>query len=129
MSKSDYAENKVLEILRGNTFTAPAVVYSALYTVAPTDSSAGTEFTGATSGYTRVATTLTTASGGSVQNATSLLFATLAAAQVAVGWALLDASTVSGAGNVLYKATVATVSYAIGDQPVVAAGGLVITED
>jgi hypothetical protein len=128
-SKTDYHENKVLELLRGNTYTAPATVYSALYTTAPTDSSAGTECTATTSGYTRLATTFSTATGGSVQNSGSLIWATLAAAFTVIGWALADAITVSGAGNLLYYTTVTTVAFVTGDQPTIAIGGIVITED
>jgi hypothetical protein len=127
-SKADYHENRVLDLLRGQTYTAPATVYSALYTVAPSDSSAGTEFTNAVSGYTRLATTFSTATGGSIRNSGALVWATMAASQVAVGWALLDTPTV-GAGNILYWSTVTTVAFAVGDQPTIAVGGIVIEED
>jgi len=47
MSKSDYLEGKVLDHLLGRTtYTAPATVYVALYTSAPTDSGGGTEVSG-----------------------------------------------------------------------------------
>lgn len=128
-SKSDFHENKVLELLRGNTYTAPASVYSALFTVIPSDSTGGTEVTNASSAYTRIATTFATAASGQVQNSGSVLFPTLAAAVTIVGWGLLDAITVSGAGNLLYWATVATVAFASGDQPVFATNAITITED
>lgn len=130
-SKSDYMENKVLELARGNTFTAPAQTYSALFTVLPSDSTAGTECTGTTSGYTRVATTFCTAGAtvaGQIVNTGAVTFATAAATLVIVGWALVDAAT-NGAGNQLYWATVTTVTLAIGDQATFAIGGITITED
>ena len=131
-SKSDYFENKVLAAV-GNAadFTAPATVYSALFTVIPSDATAGTEVTNAASGYTRVATTFCTAgvtTAGSMTNTGSVTYATAAAAYTVVGWALLDTSTVA-AGNVLYWATVTTLAIGIGDQATFAAGGIVITED
>lgn len=130
-SKSDYHENKVLEIARGNTYTAAGTLYSALYTVIPSDSTAGTEVTNATSGYTRVATTFCTAgatTAGSMTNTGAVTFATMAAAVTVVGWALLDTSTV-GAGNILYWSTVTTLALVTGDQATAAVGGIVVTED
>ena len=47
MAFTDYLENKLLAHTFSNTaYTSPSTVYVALYTVAPTDSSAGTEVTG-----------------------------------------------------------------------------------
>lgn len=128
-SKSDYLENKLLDhILRGTTYTAPATVYSALFTTAPSDSTAGTEVTQATSGYTRVATTFATAASGSAANVSSFTFPTWAVGVTIVGYALMDTVTF-GAGNNLYYTTITTVAYVTGDQAVVATGGITITED
>lgn len=131
-SKADFLENKVLDhVLRNVTYTQPATVYSALYTVIPSDSTAGTEVTNASSGYTRVATTFSTAglaAAGSVTNSGAVTFATAAAAYTIVGWAVLDTSTVA-AGNILYWATVTTLAIAINDQATIPVGGIVITED
>lgn len=129
-SKSDYHENKVLEILRGNTFTAPAAVYSALFTVIPSDSTGGTEITQASSGYTRIATTFVTAgatTAGRVQNSGAVNFTTAAANYGdVVGWGLMDAAT---SGNVLYWATITTTAINSGDQATFPVGNIVITED
>jgi len=130
-SKANYLENQILDhILRGETYTAPTAVYSALFTVIPSDSSAGTEVTQASSAYTRIATTFTTAGAtatGQSVNSGAVSFTTAAADYGAVvGWALMDAAT---AGNMLYWSTVTTVTIASGDQPTFAAGGIVITED
>ncbi len=131
-SKSDYLENKILDhILRNTTYTQAATVYSALYTVIPSDSTAGTEVTNASSGYTRVATTFCTAGltvAGQSVNTGAVTFATAAAAYTIVGWALHETSTV-GVGSVLYWATVTTLAIAINDQATFAVGGIVITED
>ena len=131
-SKSDYLENKFLGAV-GNaaTYTAPATVYSALFTVIPSDATAGTEVTNTSSGYTRVATTFCTAgvtTAGSMTNTGSVTFATAADGYTVVGWSLTDAATV-GAGNNLYWATVTTLAIGVGDQATFAAGGIVITED
>lgn len=46
-SFSDYLENKVLaHVFGGSPYTAPATLYLALYTVAPTDAGGGTEVSG-----------------------------------------------------------------------------------
>jgi hypothetical protein len=129
-SKADYLENKILDhVLKGTTYTAPSAVYSALFTVIPSDSTGGTEVTTASSGYTRVATTFSsggaTVTGQSV-NTGAVTFTTAAAGYTVVGWGLLDAAT---AGNLLYWATVTTLAIAINDQATFAVGGIVITED
>lgn len=131
-SKANFLEDQMLDhVLRNEAYTAPATVYSALYTVIPSDSTAGTEVTNASSGYTRVATTFSTAGAtvtGQSVNIGAVTFPTAAAAYTVVGWALLDTSTVA-AGNILYWATVTTLAIAINDQATAAIGGIVITED
>jgi len=55
---SDYLEDKVLDhVFGGNAYTAPATLYVALYTVAPTDTGGGTEVTGGS--YARQSGTFT----------------------------------------------------------------------
>lgn len=126
-SKSDYLENKNLDHnLAVATYTAPAAVYSALFTVIPSDSSAGTEVTTATSGYTRLATTFSTAVAGAAYNTTAKTFATAAAAYTIVGYGIMDAAT---AGNLLYWATVTTLAIAINDQATFAVSAIAVTED
>src|SRR3990167_2172417 len=104
-SKADFLENKLLDhVLRNTLYTQPATVYSALFTVIPSDSTGGTEVTNASSGYTRVATTFVTAgvtTAGSTQNSGAVTFGTAAAAYTVVGRGLMDAIT---AGNLLYWA-------------------------
>jgi hypothetical protein len=129
-SKTDYLEEKWLDhTLRGTTYTAPAAVYSALFTAIPSDAGGGTEVTTASSGYTRVLSTFSTAGAtatGQSANSGAVTFATAAAGYTVVGWALMDAAT---AGNMLYWATVTTLAIGIGDQATFAVGGIVITED
>lgn len=131
-SKADYLENKILDhVLRNTAYTQAATVYSALFTVIPSDSTGGTEVTNASSGYTRVATTFSTAGAtvtGQTVNIGAVTFATAAAGYTVVGWGILDTSTVA-AGNLLYWATVTTLALAVNDQATFAVGGIVITED
>lgn len=133
-SKSDYLENKLLDhVLRNTTYTQPATVYSALFTVIPSDSTGGTEVTQASSGYTRIASTFVTAgatTAGRSVNTGAVNFTTVAggATITIVGWGLIDTVTF-GAGNVLYWATVTSTSLNVGDQATFPAGSIVITED
>ena len=66
-SFTDTLENNVLDhYFRNQSSIAPATVYLSLFTVAPTDSTAGTEVTGG--GYARQAIAFDAASGGVTQN-------------------------------------------------------------
>lgn len=141
MSKSDYMENKVLDIVGGVTFTAPATLYIALYTTAvPSDASTGTtpaggavEVTGgsyARQAVTNNATNFPAASGGSKANGTAITWSTPPSANwgVVVGFAIVDALTL---GNILYKGAISpnkTINN--GDPaPSFGIGALTITED
>lgn len=105
-SKSDYMENKVLDIVGGVTFTSPATVWIGLWTAALSDTSTGAtagEVSGGTysrASVTNNATNWPAASGGSKSNGTDIVFP-----QATAGWgtithaAILDAST---NGNILY---------------------------
>jgi len=128
-SKSDTYENAVLDKICNAGTIVSGTVYSALFTVIPSDSTGGTEVTNAASGYTRVATTFCAAgatTAGSLTNTGAVTFATAAAAYTVVGWALMSTAA---AGTVTYWATVTTLAIAINDQAVIAVGGIVITED
>jgi len=104
---SDYLEDKVLDhVFGGNAYTAPATLYVALYTVAPTDTGGGTEVTGGsyarqTGTFTVSGTNPTTAS-----NSAAIEYPTATAnygTVVAVG--ILDASS---GGNLLAYADLDT---------------------
>jgi len=131
-SMSDYLENQILDhILRGETYTAPTGVYSALFTVIPSDTTGGTEVTTTDSSYTRVQTTFSTAgltATGQAVNSGAVNFSTITAGATitVVGWGLLDAAT---AGNLLYWATVTSTSLNVGDQATFPAGNITITQD
>lgn len=129
--KSDYMENKVLDIIGGTAFSAPTDIYVALYTAAPTDAGGGTEVSGgsyARKQVTNNSTNWPAASGGAKSNGTDIVFATPTANWgTIVAFALFDAV----AGNMLYWGLVTpnkTVNN--GDPaPKFAAGDLDLTED
>jgi hypothetical protein len=129
MSKSDYAENKVNELLVGKTaFTLPTA-YVALYTAAPSDAGGGTEVTGGS--YARKSTAGTdwnASSAGSISNANAITFATASASWGTVThFGVFDAAS---AGNLLFWAALtASKTVGSGDTASFAAGALVHTED
>jgi len=120
-SLADYAENKVLELIVGKTAFATPTVSVALYTVAPTDSTPGTECTGGS--YARKVTSgsdWAAASGGAISNAAAITFVTATGSWgTAVAFALLDGSSNMLAwGDLTPNITVdsgETVEFAIGD--------------
>jgi hypothetical protein len=134
--KSDYMENKVLDIVGGVTFTAPATVYIALFTTAPNDASTGAtpspgvEVTGgsyARLAVTNNATNFPAANGGAKSNGVDLTFAAPTANWgVITAFAILDAG-----GNIMYWGLITpnkTVN--TGDPaPKFLAGDLDLTED
>lgn len=124
-SASDYLENKLIDHSLGTTtFSKPTTVYAALYTVAPSDSSAGTEVTGGS--YGRQSITFGSASSGSASNDANVDFNGMPTCTVvAVG--ILDAST---SGNLLYWGTLASSrSVTSGDSVRIATGSLTVSLD
>lgn len=111
-SFSDYTENRVLDhLFRAVASTAPATVYLALFTVAPTDAGGGTQVS--TGGYARQAITFGAASGGAIANTVAVSFTASGAsygAVVAVG--IFDALTV---GNMLAWAPITSATVNDGD--------------
>lgn len=127
-SKTDYAENKVLDAILNNTSFVVATPYVALFTATPSDSGGGTEVTGGS--YARAVSTTSwpAAASGSCANDVAIAFPTATANWGTVTqFAIMDAST---AGNMLYWGDLTT-SRTInnGDPtPTFAIGALVITE-
>ena len=80
------------------SYTTPAVVYAALYSTAPTVSTAGTELTG--NGYSRQVATFASPVNGSISTTAPVSFtATGGDWLTAVAVGIVDAST---AGNIMY---------------------------
>ena len=102
----------------------PNPVYLALYTVAPTDSTAGTEVSGGS--YARQTITFGAASGGTASNDANVDFSGMPACTV-VAVAVLDAST---SGNMLvYGDLTANKSVDAGDILRISTGDLDISID
>lgn len=127
-SFANFAENKVLDHLCGDTSWTMPTTYIARYTVAPTDAGGGTEVSGGT--YARVALSgkFGAAASGSKTTTADILFPEATSNEgTTVAIAILDAST---AGNFLAWGDVAvSKAVASGDQAKIAAGNLTITLD
>lgn len=132
MGKSDYLENKVLDHLLGRTtYTAPATVYVALYTTAPSDAGGGTEVSGggyARKAVTNDATNWPAASGGSKSNGTAIVFDEASSDWGSVvAFGIFDAAS---GGNLLYWGALdAPKAVNNGQTARFPAGSLVISED
>lgn len=124
-SMSNYLENKILDHSLGTTsYTMPAAVYVALYTVAPSDAGGGTEVTGGS--YSRKTATFGAASSGSATNTNNIDFTGMPGATV-VAIGIFDAST---SGNLLFHGTLNTSKTVdSGDTLRIAIGDLSITLD
>ena len=131
-SKSDFLENELLDHVLGNAaWSAPATVYIALYTAAPSDSGGGTEVTGgsyARKAVTNNATNWPAASGGAKANGTTITFVTATADWgTVVAFGIFDASS---GGNLLYWADLtASKTVDSGDTAEFPVGNLDVTED
>lgn len=122
---SNYLENKLLDHFLGTTsYTMPTPVYVGLYTVAPSDSSAGTEVTGGS--YARQTATFSAASSGATSNDANIDFTNMPSATV-VAIGISDALT---SGNLLVWGTLtANKSLDAGDTLRIATGDLDISID
>lgn len=126
MAFTDYLENKLLAHTFSNTaYTSPSTVYVALYTVAPTDSTSGTEVTGGA--YARQSASFTT-TGNATTNAGAIEYPTATAGYgTVVAVAVLDAS--SGGNMLAFASLNASKTIATGDVFRIPAGDLDITLD
>lgn len=127
MSKSNYLEEALLNhVLRAIPFTPPAGVFVALFTVAPTEVTPGTEVSGGA--YIRQPVTFGVPSGGTSASTADVTFpiATLGWGTV-TSFGLFD--QVSG-GNLLYYANLtAPRDVLVNDEIRFPAGQLLCTED
>lgn len=132
MPLSNYFEAALLNhVLRSTAFSAPATLYVALYTAAPSDTGGGTEVSGGS--YARAAITSGTANwsapttAGISDNANQISFPQATANWgnvVAIG--IFDAAT---AGNLLWYGTITSTAVNSGQTASIAAGALDLSLD
>jgi hypothetical protein len=126
MAKSDYlAVNLLNHVLRATSFAAPAAVYLAAYTTAPTNAGGGAEVSGGA--YTRQTLTLGSPAANQVANVGDVLFPMATASWgTVVHFGIFDAPA---SGNLLYHTALsAPRTIAIGDQLRVPANQLILSE-
>jgi len=104
-SFSDYLENKILDHLRGTSYTAPSGLYIGLFSTTEGDAGGGTEVTTTIRPAGRVAVTMGAASGGSMSNSAIADFGASAGAATVTYFGVFDAAS---AGNLLFAGPVTT---------------------
>lgn len=123
MDKTTYYKDKVVNILRGTTFTGVGTLYLALFTTVTTDAGGGTEVVGGS--YARQAITLGVPSDGVSVSTNSQTFTNMPAVTIIDG-ALFDASV---AGNMLMHGDwSASMIMTLGQTLVISAGFVTVNE-
>jgi hypothetical protein len=130
-NKTDYAENKIVELLTGKTAFSKPTTYIALLTSNPGESG---DLTGEvpTSGgtlYARQALTVDAAANGVTQNSAEVAFPVAGASWGAITHIAIVDSASAGAGNVLYYgALTSSRTIGTGEQFRIQQGQLTFTE-
>jgi hypothetical protein len=123
MPMTDYLQNAVANAtLRNTAYSSPANVYASLYSVAPTESTVGTEIVG--NGYSRQSVTFSAPSLGSASSNVAVTFTCSGNNwPVVVAFGVTDAST---SGNILYYSGISGRTVQVGDSVVFASGDITI---
>jgi hypothetical protein len=130
-AKAQTLSNSLLDaVLRNVAYSSPAAVFMALYTVAPTPTTAGTEVaTGGGTLYNRVSATFSAAAAGATSNSGAVTFPVAGAAWGTVVAAAVTDNGTPGAGSVLYFGNLGTSKVVgIGDQLNFAIAAISVTE-
>jgi hypothetical protein len=130
-AKSQTLANAFLSaVLRNVAYSSPATVYAALFTVAPTATTGGTEVVDAN--YARLAATFSAPVAGATSNSGTLTFFGAGAAAgpyTIVAVAIMDDLTLGGTAHVLYFGNLAVSKVvSTGDTLQFAATALSVTE-
>ncbi len=123
---STYLSQALLNhVFRNTAYGAPATIYVALYTVAPTDAGGGTEVAGGS--YARQAAAFAAPSGNQIANSAQITFPEATANWgTVVAFGLFDAA---GGGNFLGWNNITNVTINSGDQRFWNAGELTVSLD
>ena len=130
-AKKQTLSNSLLDAVLSNVaFVSPASVFAALYTVAPTATTTGTEVTtGGGTLYNRVEAAFDPAAAGVTQNTGAITFPIAGASWGTVVAAAITDDGTPGAGNQLYFGNLGPSKIVgIGDQLNFAIGALSVTE-
>jgi hypothetical protein len=130
-AKKQTLSNLLLDaVLRNAGYTAPVSVFVALYTVAPTATTAGTEVTtGGGSLYTRMAVTFSAPAAAATANTGAVTFPVAGASWGTVVAAAVCAAVTAGVDDALYFGNLGTSKVVgIGDQLNFAISALSVSE-
>lgn len=131
-AKAQALANSLLDAVLNNiAYVSPSSVYAALYTVAPTPTTSGTEVvtTGGTLYNRVVATFFSPTSGAATSNNGAITFPVAGASWGTVVAAAITDSATPGAGNVLYFGNLGTPkTVGLGDQLSFSTTALSVTE-
>ena len=130
-AKDEGLSNALLDaVLRNVAYVQPAAVYAALYTVAPTATTQGTEVaTGGGELYARTLITFGAAAAGVCANSGAVTFPVAGAAWGTVVAVAVTASATAGTDDALYFGNLtASKVVGIGDQVSFAISALSVTE-
>jgi hypothetical protein len=120
---NDLANKLANATVRNTSYTGPATVYCALYSVTPTASTSGTELSG--SGYSRQPVTFTAPTAGTATSNVAVTFGPASADwTAAVAIATVDAST---GGNIMWYKSIATQVVKSSNSLTIDSGGITIT--
>jgi len=120
---NDLANKLANATVRNTSYTSPTTVYCALYSVAPTASTSGTELSG--SGYSRQAVTFSAPVAGTATSNVAVTFGPASATwSAAVAIATVDAST---SGNIMWYKTIATQVVRSSNSLTIASGDITVT--
>lgn len=122
---SNYLSNKLANAtLRNTSYSSPAAVYVALYSTAPTASTAGTELSG--NSYSRQSVTFSAPSAGSASSNVAVNFGPATGNNwlTVKGMAIVDASST---GNILYFQTTTSQNVLTGKTLTYGSGNITIT--
>ena len=125
---TNYLEEKVLDhVFRNTSYTSPGTVYLALYSVAPTESTGGTELP-VSNGYARQAIAFDAYSAGVCSSSADETFTNTGSTwPTAVALAITDAST---GGNILaYRELSSSITVGAGGSVTFAAGKIKVGLD
>lgn len=125
MPMTQYLANQLANAtIRNTAYTSPATVYAALYSVAPTANTAGTELTG--NGYSRQITTFSAPSAGTAASNVSVTFGAASGNNWPVVVAVGITDSASG-GNIMYFNTISGRNVKVGDSLTFDSGNITIS--
>jgi len=103
---SNYTEDEVLDHIGGSAWTAPTGLWLGLFYGDPGETATGIEVVG--SGYARQQLTMSTSSGGSIENTVDVVFTASGGGWGTIPYAAVWETEYGGAGNMIWYEALTT---------------------